>query len=186
MKRHEKGFTSVELLMAIAITFMTVGFVYGLYYMSQRTLYKWNQKVNLEDAAFICIKQITQDMVHAYRVQMIGSDSLVIVQANDEEILYCRFNNNVYRNGYPMLDQDHRIVDWSFREHSKFSVKENQDDLSMREDIWQSDNQDFLPEIPVFEVELTLDDDTRNMTVRSAVQMRNGFDGVFRRFAFEE
>ncbi len=184
MNHKEKGFTTVELLMAITITFITVGFVYGLYYASQRTLHKWNQKINLEDAAFICIKQMTNDIVHAYSIKVISSDSLVIAQTHNEQILYCRLNENLYRNGYPLLDQDHRIVDWSFQEHSKFSTDENQEDFFIQDNTWQFGNQDYLPEIPIFEVELTLADDAQNITIRSAIQMRNGFDDVFRRVAF--
>jgi len=186
MNHHEKGFTTIELLMAISITFITVGFIYGVYYESQRTLRTWNQKINLEDAAFICIKQLTSDMAHAYSIKVLNNDSLVIVQVNDKQILYCRLNDNVYRNGYPLLDKDHRIVDWSFQEHSKFSTENNQENVFIQDNTWQSEDQNYLPEIPLFEVELTLANKNRSITIRSAIQMRNGFDGVFHRVAFQE
>ena len=99
MNPREKGYTTIELMVAISLSLIFIGFVYSVYHFSIRLTRSWNEKINLEDQALICMDRLNRDLIAASEILIYGTDTLAVV-IRGQQIGYGIRNGDLFRNGF--------------------------------------------------------------------------------------
>ena len=162
MKNRNDGFTTVELLMAIATSFIIIGFIYSAYYFSLRITKSWNEKIYLENNAMLCIDRLTNDLVNASEIVIMKEDTLLLLSNDGQFISYKYQNQNLYRNGFQINDQELRIPDLSIH-----VIKPEVDQTY----------QEIYPKL-VIGIEITMANNRKQIALTSGVHPRNITKGI--------
>ncbi|MGH7600505.1 MAG: hypothetical protein ACREOI_29470 [bacterium] len=115
MRKVSAGFTTVELLVALQIAFLVAGFVYGAYLMASQLATRWRQKVDLESAAMLCLKPLTEDVVKANQLISAHTIELTLIDDESRQITYRFENDGLYRNQRPVSSHQTQVLALQFR-----------------------------------------------------------------------
>lgn len=178
LKKSKTGFTTVELMIAISISFTIISLIYSVYFFSIRISRSWREKIKLEHIALICMDRLTRDIVNASEIQTMGHNKLALLLNDNRNIVYRIQNNDLYRNSFCMNFHDIKIYNLSFRYIENESILENQhsSDVSLN-----PKNERNTSENPLIAVELTAGSSKKRLTLHSAVHQRNFDKTVFRK-----
>ena len=159
-----RGFTSVELMVAMAVTSIIAGFLYSVYFFSMKLSKSWREKMAGEDTAVICMHRLTEDLIRAHRIDRFDDAKWILYLDDDKRILYERQDNNLFRDGYRLYNSSigiyGLILETSINNSSNGENKDNS-------------------EVPMVEVEMLVGDAKRRFTLRAVVYPRNGDKAVF-------
>ena len=118
--REQAGFTVIELLIALQLGILVIGFAYLSYGFVQQYLQLWQQQRQRESNIAVVTTVITQTLDSFHYVQTADRDALTGFSANGPITLKWR---QLSRNGISILPQnttvvDHRVTYWIFAESS--------------------------------------------------------------------
>jgi hypothetical protein len=108
MKISEHGFTSIELLAALAIGMTLAGFIYASHQFSIRMIRRWEEKMGMDQIAWAGLDKMSRDLTGAQSIVAAGDSSLSIMDGGGEPVLYrfsdgCLFRNGVSLNNPPVV-----------------------------------------------------------------------------------
>ena len=123
MIEKKDGFTSIELMVAIAVLFIIIAFVYSAYFFTLKIYKVWNEKLSCERTAMICMNSLTEDIIHATEILRLNENTLVLLNDDTRMIVYRTKNDNLYRNRFCVNPPEVKIYDlsFSFIENKAFS-----------------------------------------------------------------
>jgi hypothetical protein len=99
---HSRGYTTVELMVAMSIAFVVVGFAYSAYFFSSRMVKTWRAKTECEDTAFVCMDRISRDVRRCVDVRADGGSGAFLILEHGKAIRYDLKNGGLFRNGFQM------------------------------------------------------------------------------------
>lgn len=102
MKKSEAGFTTTELLIAIQLTFLLIGFLYAGYSFSLRLSKTWRDRMALENAAAVCMRAMVHDIRQAATILRARDKELALLTDSGKQIVYQLQNGRIMRNGQPV------------------------------------------------------------------------------------
>lgn len=109
-QKKEKGFTIIELLVAMTVTGILISVVYMTYHFSLRHLRMWEKLSVLERDSSIIAQQLERDILESQKVEYINPSEWVIVSLNGKEIRYQFRENILLRNQFPINREEVRIM----------------------------------------------------------------------------
>jgi len=74
----ESGFTLIEIIVAITLTTMLVGFAFGIYLMAQTYFVQWQRRMRAQDQAHVAAQVISDGLFRADHVVKITPHSLIL------------------------------------------------------------------------------------------------------------
>ena len=172
MKSNTQGFTSVELTIALLIASIIIGFIYMVYYFSLSYSRKWEEKINLENNAFISMNQLTLDMRDGIDIIKGGSNHFFI-QNSVSNINYTYTIDSLQRNNFTINSESCRVDTFflgiqTLRSDSSWG-KGIINHYSLREE--KSDSMWYASD--VITLGLKISNEKKSMDLRSSVCMRN-------------
>jgi hypothetical protein len=176
----EKGYTSVELMIAVVLSLMLIGFIYSAYFFSIRITRSWREKINLEDTAMICLNRISLDLVNCSEIFQMNKNGLKLLLNNKKTINYDFGGGNLFRNGIRMNDHGFNIIDLSFAYTIPDEIQKDLDN------DWENESSDdifrnkIVLQNPLITVKMFIGDSKKQMELRSAIHPRNLNKSVFK------
>jgi|GEM_PF-2035905 len=165
-KSNEHGFTSAELMVAITVLFIIIGFIYSTHYFSLKMSKRWSEKTDLIHTAALCMNRLTQDIIHAWKFQSRNKNDFVLILSDDKKITYELQNKNLYRNGLCMNVPNVAIYDLSFC----YTEKDADTQLFFSSDSMVGQT---IRDNPVITIEMTLGNFKKRITIQSTIRPRN-------------
>ena len=95
----ESGFTTVELMTAMAVTFILCGFLYSVYFFSLRISRRWQDRVKLVDATALCMHRLTGDLIRCASVDCMHDTTWIITPERGDCMAYAWRDSALFRNG---------------------------------------------------------------------------------------
>lgn len=105
-QNKEKGFTIIEMLVAITITGILITVVYMAYHFSLRHLRTWEKLSVLERESSIIAQQLRSDILESQKVKNTGLSEWEIVGLDGKEIWYQFQEGTLLRNQFPMNKEE--------------------------------------------------------------------------------
>lgn len=102
--KEEEGFTVVELLAAMVVSSLVVGFVLSMYLFSERVMARQQKRSNVRDEVFSCAQRIVADIESSTEMERCDDTSLVLRQNPLKEIKYHFDASRILRDGTSMND----------------------------------------------------------------------------------
>lgn len=172
MKSNTQGFTSVELTIALLIASIIIGFIYAVYHFSLSYSRKWEEKIELENNAFLSMNQLTTDMREGEDI-LNSEDNHIFVQNSEENIHYYYTVDSLQRNNFRINSENCRLDTFfigiqTLRSDSSWG-KGIINQYSLREE--KSDSMWYASD--VITLGLKISNEKRSMELRSSVFLRN-------------
>lgn len=98
VKRAQNGFTTVELLVALTLAFMLAGFVSAAVYFAQKLSTQWQERMQVEAAALLCVQALQKDLWRAQQIVQADSQTFTLLDAEQRVIAYEYRAPHLYRN----------------------------------------------------------------------------------------
>ncbi|MFO7889349.1 MAG: hypothetical protein R6V04_03315 [bacterium] len=183
MKVREKGFTSVELTIALLISSIIIGFIYAVYHFSLSYSRKWEQKIALENNVFLIMNQISADIRRG--VDIFNSRSnYFLIQNTEGNINYCFTVDSLERNNFTINSESCRL-DTFYLEVQSLRTDDSWGEQFEYYSLGEKSNDSLLYVSDVFFFGLKMSNGTRNMELRSSVFLRNRSIARFNRLLRE-
>lgn len=178
-RKNMKGFTSVELMVAMAVTCIIAGFLYSVYFFSMKLSKSWRERIAGEDTAVICMHRLTGDLIRTHAMYGFGEEKWILYMNDDSQIVYERQDDNLFRNGYrlnsPYIGIYGLTMKYAIHDSSNWENGTSLFDTSEADSILVNGD----TEVPMVEVEMLVGDIKRQFTLRAVVYPRNADKAVF-------
>jgi prepilin-type N-terminal cleavage/methylation domain-containing protein len=99
---QENGFTIVELLAAMVVSSLVIGFVLSMYLFSERIMARYEKESDVKVLVSGCLQRIIMDIESSEKTIRCDDTSLVLQQSPLKEIKYHFDVSRVWRNGVSM------------------------------------------------------------------------------------
>ena len=176
MKNKPNGFTIVELLIAIQITLLLIGFIYSIYIFTLKLSNSWEHKVRIESVADLCMRTLTKDLIETTEIIEAVSDSISFLNIQGNKINYICRNGKLFRNQKIIHSDGVEVLQLRFRFW--------QNDVPLQSDLAMPDDLDpfqhlakitrkQLSQVSLLEIWLLLSDQKRKLNLRSSLHPRN-------------
>jgi hypothetical protein len=97
----EEGFTALEVMIAVLLTSLAVGLAYGAYGFLSRVTARWKDRMALENAAHLGLRDLTRRAYRAAEIRR-ADDSWTFVAPGGTETTYRLQGDTLFRNGSAM------------------------------------------------------------------------------------
>ena len=166
MKRSKKnhGFTTVELLVAIALSFILISVIYSAYHFSFRYPKIWNTKITLENTALLCMKRFSRDLLSAKQISTREMEEIILTMETGPPVTYHIENDRLFRNDILLNEDNVRLLNFHLK------PAETQDDQSLSMEL----NTGPLETDPheLWELEMTFANNRSQFTLYTSVSPR--------------
>ncbi len=105
MIKDTRGFTAVELLVAMTLTGLIVGVSYKSYFFFQQNFVRWQGRINLEEAARRVMIVLPNDMQTLRRILQAEDQSMTFMNQNRDIVSYRLHKRNIFKNERPLLNK---------------------------------------------------------------------------------
>ena len=105
MIKNTRGFTAVELLVAMTLTGLIVGASYKSYLFFQQNVVRWQERTGLEEAARRVMIAVPNDMQTLRRILQAEDQSMTFMNQNRELVSYRLHKRNIFKNERPLLNK---------------------------------------------------------------------------------
>ncbi len=170
MNPREKGYTTIELMVAISLSLIFIGFVYSVYHFSIRLTRSWDEKINLENQALICMDRLNRDLITASEILIYGTDTLAVLIQN-KQIGYGIRNGDLFRNSFRINSDKFTISQFVVNRDTSRESDENK--LSESEFISALSSEKNRDMPFVFTIQFTVTGPKKQLTLHSAIHSRN-------------
>ncbi len=172
MKLREKGFTSVELAIALLISSIIIGFIYTVYHFSLSYSKKWKQKIELENNAFLCMNQLTADIKEGMDIFR-SRYNQVFIQKLEGNIHYCFTVDSIVRNSF-RINSESCTLDTLSLAVQILKTENSWDEESFEYSFERNeDNDTTFYASDVITISMHLSNGTKSMGLQTSVNPRN-------------
>lgn len=179
VNRSESGFTTVELMIALTLAFVLAGFVYAASHFPHRLFVQWQERAQIESAAWLCVQTLQKDLLHAKQIIVAEPQTLALRSAEQQTISYHLNERRLYRNDECLLSFAIKIDSLAFSYFKRAAAAELQPLSQNRFEVFHPRGPTEFAEIAFIEVALTLRAHS-TVTIKVALQPRmianNKFD----------
>lgn len=182
MRKSAAGFTTVELLVAMQIALLLAGFIYGVYFFSAKLFAAWRHQVELENTAQLCMRALTQEILHAPQIIAANDSTLALKNQRDQVVTFARQKGLLLRNRQPLYSPIQRLV---FRYAKTDSVAGRRMLKMSAPAYFHPRAVDELSQIALIEIELMVEKDKKRMILKSTLHPRNTRLHLFDRLPLE-
>lgn len=165
MKRMEQifGFTSLEMLVAITLSFILISVIYSAYHFSLRYPRIWNDKMKLENNALLCMRQMSLDILECDWIEYNHNQEIYLSSEVSEMITYRIENERLLRNDKGFNDDPVRLVDFQLRPvESKPDIESL---LQFTNEVKQTPHETWI-------IEMTFKNRSSRLTLSNAISPR--------------
>jgi len=173
MRRAVAGFTTVELLIAMQITLLLAGFIYAAYFFSAKLSATRRHKVELENTAQLCMRTLTQEILHAQQIVAANDSGLVLKNQREKVVAFAIQNGLLYRNQQPLHSTEVRIQQLVFRYAKTDSVVDHRMIKMSAPAYFYPQTVDELSQIALIEIALMVANDKKRVMLKSTLHPRN-------------
>lgn len=106
----DRGYTVVEVVIAMLLASLVAGMAYSTYAFGTRAFASWRSELNLQNEMHLLVRDLTRKLRRAKRIEA-GSDRLSVTTAPGSTLTYRVEENNLYRNGTPLLGEEISLLD---------------------------------------------------------------------------
>jgi prepilin-type N-terminal cleavage/methylation domain-containing protein len=178
MFRDCRGFTTVELIVAMGLVGIVTAFAYASYIFVVRGINNWQDRVEMENTSHIIINAISKDLIAMEKLLQTEETSIRFVKSNHDTIGYWLQAGKLVING-KYIYEEKKIV---FKMWIKYFGSDLSLDLNMDRivDFYELDKNgdgflrmNELLYIDLVEVTLTLVNLNREFSIKTAVAPRS-------------
>lgn len=120
--RSEDGFSLVEILIALAVTSLLMGFAFAIYLLGQKYFIQWEQSLDLQNEIHTLAQGISEDIFRTDEIIEVKSHGLTL-RMGPSIRKYYEENGNLMRDSVSLLDTDIKLVDIRFGLSNKGEVR---------------------------------------------------------------
>ncbi len=102
--QENRGYTLVELLIALLITFVLGGVLFSVYVASIRYVEPWRREVALENHTHLIVQRLATDLAHAEQLIDEGNKTWTLTYASGRVVQYSSQDSVLRRNDRRMHD----------------------------------------------------------------------------------
>lgn len=179
--KNSRGFTTIELMVSMAILFSMVGLIYSIYLFSIKLSRNWREKIQVENAANICMKIISDDLIKAVEIEMVNHAFLIITISSEKQIIYKVKDYNLLRNGFILNPGSTKIFHFTC---STFNPKQPMDFTETPKKYFDQPKSGFEQtedEYYLFKIDLELVSGNKRFRIGTIVRPRNFVLMAFRK-----
>ena len=88
MIRDNRGFTLVELLIAMGIAALISFFAYRIFIFSNKALKNWRERIRLENTAHLLLNAVANDLMELQQSLYAGKSAIGFINTNEDTIYY--------------------------------------------------------------------------------------------------
>ena len=96
------GYTTIELLIAMQLTFMVIGLAYSSYLFSRNVLKKWQQKIRIESELAILSKTLSQRLWQIKQILQANATHILALEVSGDSMQLC-LEDHLYINKDSMV-----------------------------------------------------------------------------------
>lgn len=171
MKQYMKGFTSVELIIALLISSVIIGFIYTVYHFSLSYSQKWKQKIELENNVFLGMNQCTADLREGMDVY--SNDNTMFIKKSQDNIYYFFTADSLGKNNF-RINSEYCKLDTFFLAVLGLNMEAIEDGKKIESISLQGRSMDsLLYSSDVLSLGLKMSNTVKSMELRSSVFLRN-------------
>lgn len=111
---NEKGFTVVELLIAMMLTGIVTGFTFKAYRYFENSFYNWQQRVALQEVSRRIVSTVCSDLQLARAIEEAENTAIEMRSRDNRLVSYTLRNGLLLRNGH-VLNKDKKMKITSLR-----------------------------------------------------------------------
>ncbi len=115
MIKDTRGFTTVELLVAMTITGLVVGVSYKSYFFYQQNFVRWRERTGLEEASRRVMITLPNDIQTLRRILQAEDEAMTFMSQNRDIITYRFYKRNIFKNERPLLNKGFFVKKLQFR-----------------------------------------------------------------------
>jgi hypothetical protein len=176
MNHKERGYTTIELMVAISLSLIFIGFVYSVYHFSIRLTRSWDEKICLEDQVLICMDRLNRDLIAASEIKVLGADTLAVI-VRDKQIGYRIRKGVLYRNGFRIHSD--KIVVTEFKVKRDAGLQPDDFQLSESKSVSAQLSGENRDERPIFTIRLSAAGSKKQLTLNSVIRPRNADQMIY-------
>jgi len=105
MTKDTRGFTAVELLVAMTLAGLIVGVSYKSYLFFQQNFVHWQERIGLEETARRVMIAIPSDILILRRILQAEDQSMTFMNQNRELVSYRLHKRNIFKKERPLLNK---------------------------------------------------------------------------------
>lgn len=105
MIKDMRGFTAVELLVAMTLTGLMVGVSYKSYLFFQQNFVRWQERTGLEEAARRVMIAVPNDIQTLRRILQAEDQSMTFMNQNRDIVSYRLHQRIFFKNERPLLNK---------------------------------------------------------------------------------
>jgi type II secretory pathway component PulJ len=173
MNKNEKGYTIIELMIALSLSMITIGFIYEAYFISARMLKNWQDKIRCEDTALICMDSLCRDVLRSVDFKNTGESETTLIGDDDRAIVYRFHDGNLFRNGFQINPPSVRVDRVIIRNINATEIAEFSDRAATYSTFDLRPSIDTTDAVIPVSVEFAAHNKTKQISLRSAVLPRN-------------
>lgn len=114
INHQSHGFTAVELLVAMALVGLIVGFSYKGYLFFQKNFIHWQERVSMEETGRRIINALINDLQTMRKVIEAEENSITFVDFERKIVTYSFKDQGVFKNGRQLLNEDLTVAKLQF------------------------------------------------------------------------
>jgi prepilin-type N-terminal cleavage/methylation domain-containing protein len=100
---QEDGFSLVEILLAIVISTIMIGFAFGMYLFGQRYFLSWQNDIRFHNELHTIAQGIAEEIYSADHILSIGQHEIVILKNDGREQKYKSGKGSLFKNEKSLL-----------------------------------------------------------------------------------
>lgn len=155
----EDGFSLVEMLVAMTITTILIGFAFGIYLFGQRLFLQWQDQLFLQNELHTLSHSISEELFRADRIINLESQKLILLKEGKKK-KYEVQNDSLLMNGKNILNQSSMLVAFKFS-------SQNKDDKPINES-----NSKSIGKITFIKFKLALTDGRDTLQIKRSLNLR--------------
>lgn len=176
-KINSRGVTLVELLVALGLSSLLLTFVFSLHLFSNKLVFNWEKKANLESIALRCMETLTKDISQIEELKQVEAKKIAGISASGKELIYEFENGNLLRNSEPLNQKEIKIESFRMSYYSKplysdSGYSESQKEIILDENILPYQNQKLLEKISGVKVKLTLSGYGKKLYLENFIRLK--------------
>jgi len=156
----EDGFSIVEILVAITITTILIGFASGIYLWGQRYFLNWQRGLSLQNEVHTLANGISEDLFRAEGIIELKDQLLVLEGKDEKEKHYIVKNDTLLKEDVALIKPSLSLLSF------EITAKEREKNLSNSNDTRK------IEQTTLIEFSLTLSDGKDSLATKRRIYLR--------------
>ncbi|HKI44145.1 MAG TPA: prepilin-type N-terminal cleavage/methylation domain-containing protein [Balneolales bacterium] len=123
--RENSGFTLIEVIIAMALTTLLVGFAFGIYLFGENYFVRWQRRMRAEDQIQIAAQAISSALYHAHNVLPIKPHAITVESRHGRSRTFWLHHHRLMADSLDMMSIDVPVVDFQCRSNADSSIRDS-------------------------------------------------------------